>query len=111
MANMRVGESGKRLRFATSFNMSSGTSFNFDFIKGDESASSVTPTLETGSVTMDLDGVSTIVAANESVFYDMLTTDLSANSDGEWSVDLTYTNTGPTPDDIFKAKTTFTVDP
>ncbi len=111
MANMRVGESGKRLRFATSFNMSSNTALAFAFIKGNGDTASVTATLETGAITMDLDGVSTAISANESCYFDMTTTELSSGSDGEWTVDLTYTDTAPTPDDIFFAKTIFTVDP
>lgn len=111
MANMRVGESGKRLRLATSQDMSSNTSLSFDFTKGDESTATVTPTLESGAITMIIDGVSTAISANESVYYDMTTTELSSGSDGEWTVDFTYTNTGSTPDDVWKAAATFTVDP
>lgn len=110
MANMRVGESGKRLRFATSFDMSSNTALSMEFTKGDGSTATVTPTLETSAVTMSIDGVSTSVLANESVYYDMTTTDLATGTEGTWTVDLTYTNTGATPDDIFKAKATFEVD-
>lgn len=113
MAFVRVGEAGKRLRIATSFNMSSNTSLSLDFTKGDTSTQTVTPTLETSSVTMLLDGVSTLVAANESVYYDFEPGDISSGTDGEWEAEFTYTNTGASPDDVFKNLTTleFTVDP
>ncbi len=113
MAFVRVGEAGKRLRIATSFNMSSFTALSLVFTKGDTSTQTVTPTLETGSVTMILDGTSTIVAANESVFYDFEPGDISSGTDGEWDAEFIYTNTGASPDDIFKNLTTleFTVDP
>ena len=111
MANMRVGESGKRLRIATSFDMSSNTDLSIDFIKGDGSTSTVTATLETGAITMIIDGTSTLVAANESVYSDMWVTDLPPGTDGTWTAKFTYTNTGSIPDDIFIEDTQFTVDP
>ncbi len=109
MANMRVGESGKRLRLATSFNMASNTALSMTFTRPGSTDLTVTPTLETGAVTMSIDGVSTEVSANESVYYDFDTGELDVS--GPWPLEFTYTNTGATPDDIFKAAATFTVDP
>lgn len=113
MALVRVGESGKRYRLGTSFDMSSNTLLGIVFTKGDQTTLSVTATLETSPVTLVVGGVSSTAAANESVFYDFEPTDLSFGTDGEWDVEFTYTNTGASPDDVFKnlSPITFTVDP
>ena len=77
--NMRVGESGKRVRFATAFDMSANTALAFAFLKGDGSTQTVVATLEAGAIVMDLDGTATNVAGGESCFYDMEPGDLSVN--------------------------------
>lgn len=113
MALVRVGESGKRYRLGTSFDMSSNTSLGIVFTRGDTTTLSVTAILETSPVNLVVDGASSTAAANESVFYDFEPTDLASGTDGEWDVEFTYINTGPTPDDVFKnlSPVTFTVDP
>lgn len=95
---LRVGEAGKRHRIATSFDMSSNTSLGLVYTKPDETTLSVTPTLGTTSATID--GQS--AAANTWVFYDFVPGDIATGEDGTWTVELTYTNTSATPDDIFK---------
>ncbi len=96
-AVIRVGEAGKRHRISTSFDMSSNTALALVYTKPDGIATlSVTPTLETGAVTIG----GLLAAANTSVFYDFQPGEIDI--DGTWTAEFTYTNTSPTPDDIFK---------
>lgn len=94
---IRVGESGKRHRINTQFDMSSNTSLGLVYTNPvDGTLLSVTATL--GTTTQTIDGVS--VAANFWLFYDFSAGELP--DPGKWDVQVTYTNTAPTPDDIFK---------
>ena len=96
-AVIRVGEAGKRHRISTSFDMSSNTSLALVYTKPDGIATlSVTPTL--GTTLETIGGLS--AAANTWVFYDFAPGEVDV--DGTWTAEFTYTNTTPTPDDIFK---------
>ena len=94
---LRVGETGKRIRVATGFDMSNNTSLAMLFTKPSGATLSVTATLGTTNETFS-DG--TAVLANEFMFYDTDTGDIDES--GTWQVDVTYTNTAATPDDVFK---------
>jgi len=94
---IRVGESGKQHRINVQFDMSANTSLGLVYTNPvDGTELSVSATL--GTTTETIDGVS--VAANFWLFYDFEVTDLT--DAGSWDVQVTYTNTVPTPDDIFK---------
>jgi len=94
---IRVGESGKRHRIIVQFDMSSNTSIDFVYTKPISSdLLSVSGVLGTTAETID--GVS--VAANFWAYYDFEPTDL--DEAGNWDLQITYNNTVPTPDDIFK---------
>ena len=98
MANtVRALESGKRIEVITSFAMDSNTSLDMYFKDPTGNISdAVTATLNT-STTTDENGNS--VAANESAYYDTLSTTFDVA--GDWQVTLKYTDTATTPDDIF----------
>lgn len=95
-AVIRVGEAGKRHRISTSFDMSSNTSLALVYTKPDDTELSVAPTLGTSPETIG--GLT--AAANTWVFYDFVPGELDIA--GTWTAEFTYTNTAPTPDDIFK---------
>lgn len=94
---IRVGESGKQHRISVQFDMTNNTSIGFVY------TNPVTGTLLSVAATLGttietIDGVS--VAANFWAFYAFDVTDLI--DAGSWDVQVTYTNTASTPDDIFK---------
>lgn len=94
---IRVGESGKQHRINVQFDMSANTSIDFVYkkpISGD--LLSVSGVL--GTTTETIDGVS--VAPNFWASYDFAPTDL--DEAGNWDLQITYNNTVPTPNDIFK---------
>lgn len=107
---LRQGETGKTIRVKGGFDMSSNTALQLTFYKPSgtivtktKAASQVT--LGTGAVTDDDLGA---LSANTYVEYD--TESGFADEAGTWRVYLTYTNTTPTPDDVFiGATSTFTV--
>ncbi len=97
--SLKVGETGKIIRVAAGFDMSSNTELTLTFYKPD--ATTITKVKADGvalgaGVTDDTLGV---LAANEYVEYavDWGLIDQA----GAWNLTLTYTNTTPTPDDIF----------
>lgn len=98
---LRVGESGKVIRVAASFDMSSNTELSLTFTKPDGTTSTKTKgasqvTLGTGAVTdPDLGSLS----ANEYVEYEVEAGFIDQS--GSWSVYLTYTNATPDPDDVY----------
>ena len=101
-----VGETGKVIRVAAGFDMSSFTELTLTFTKPDLTTSIKTQT--GGEVTLGA-GVTDpdlgVLAANEYVEYEVeagfLDQDGLKTDDNPWKVYLTYTNTTPTPDDIF----------
>jgi len=107
---LKAGETGKILRVAAGFDMSSNTELTLNFTLPDASAvakaSADGVVLGSGVTDPDLG----VLNANEYVEYPIEAGFLS--QDGPWKVSLTYTNTTPTPDDIFIGScATFTVDP
>ena len=104
--SLKVGEVGKIIRVAAGFDMSSNTEITLTFTKPDLTAhiKSLTAgelTLGSGVTDPDLG----VLAANEYVEYDVevgfLDQPGEKTDDAPWKVYLTYTNTTPTPDDIF----------
>lgn len=98
---IRVGESGKPIRLWTKFDMSSYTSLTMVFTDPDGNTFTRTdgssPPVSLGSKIVDEDlGV---INANEYMEYQCLASDF--DQEGTWSVQGTYKNTGPNPDDIF----------
>lgn len=99
--SLKTGESGKNLNVGTGFDMSSNTELTLTFTPPDGVI--VTKTKTGGQVVL---GVAPItdpdvgaLAANEYVVYTIEPGFLSQA--GTWSVYCTYTNTTPTPDDVF----------
>lgn len=107
---MKVGETGKILRVAAGFDMSSNTELTLTFTLPDATTTTKTTAdgVALGSGVTDTDlGV---LNANEYVEYEIESGFLSLA--GAWKVSLTYTNTTPTPDDVFIGSCAeFTVDP
>ena len=106
--SLRVGEVGKVLRVASGFDMSSNTELTLTFTLPDGTTTTKTTAdgvaLGAGVTDPDLG----VLAANEYVEYDIESGFLSQS--GSWKVSLTYTNTTPTPDDIYIGEcATFTV--
>lgn len=108
--SLTIGESGKILRVAASFDMSSNTELTLDFILPDGTTAQKTKSggevvLGTSNVTdTDLGAI----LANQYVEYDIEAGFLSQS--GAWKVSLKYTNTTPTPDDVYIGTcATFTV--
>jgi adenosylmethionine-8-amino-7-oxononanoate aminotransferase len=103
---LKIGEEGKVIRVAASFDMSSYTELTLTFTLPDDTT--VTKTQTGGEVTLGT-GVTDpdlgVLAANEYVEYATETGFLSQSgsvaNDDAWKVYLTYTNTTPTPDDVF----------
>jgi len=108
---LRVGESGKIIRVAAGFDMSSFTELTLLFTKPSAATSSKTQTggeVSLGSVAVTDDDLGEL-AANEYVEYDIEAGFL--DEAGDWTVYLTYTNTTPNPDDVFIGATaSFTVE-
>ena len=106
--SLKVGEVGKILRVASLFDMSSYTELTLNFTLPDGTTLAKTTadgvTLGAGVTDDDLG----VLAANMYVEYPAESGFLSQA--GTWSVSLTYTNTTPTPDDIYIGDcATFTV--
>ena len=99
---IRVGESGKPLRYACYLDLSSYTELKLvftapsggtDFTRTNASS----PPVELGAKVVDQDlGV---LNANEYMEYTFQASDFDIA--GTWSVQGTYTNTGADPDDVF----------
>lgn len=115
MANVfKVGESGKLHRVNAGFDLSSRTDLSLTYTKPDGTV--VTKTELGGEVSL---GISPVVdpdlgslSANEYVEYEIEPgfLDQANTSTASWKVYLTYTNTTPTPDDVFIGDcSTFTV--
>lgn len=109
--SLRVGETGKIFRVAASFDMSSNTELTLTFTLPDDTT--VTKTKGGGEVVLGTSNITDAdlgaLLANEYVEYDIESGFLSQA--GSWQVNLTYTNTASTPDDIFIGScATFTVD-
>lgn len=97
--SLKINETGKILRVAASFDMSSNTELTLDFTLPDGTTAQKTSSdgVVIGSGVTDPDlGV---LNANEYVEYPIETGFLSQT--GTWQVSLTYTNTGSTPDDVY----------
>lgn len=98
---LKVGESGKIFRVAAGFDMSSNTELTLTFTLPD--ASTVTKTKTGGEVVLGTSGITDddlgALSANEYVEYDI--EPLFLSQAGSWQVSLTYTNSTPTPDDVF----------
>lgn len=115
---LKVGETGKIFRVAASFDMSARTELSIKFNKPD--GTSITKTQSGGEVALGTVNVTDpdlgALLANQYVEYDIEAgfLDQSGTIAGgnPWSGCLTYTNTTPTPDDIFIGETfQFDVDP
>lgn len=108
--SLKVGETGKIFRVAAGFDMSSYTELSIKFIKPDGTI--VTKTQTGGEVTLGTINVTDpdlgSLLAHEYVEYDIESGFLDQS--GIWTGCLTYTNTTPTPDDIYIGDSfTFTV--
>jgi len=99
--SLKTGETGKIFRVAAGFDMSSRTELSIKFYKPDGTA--VTKTQTGGEVALGIINVTDpdlgSLLANEYVEYDIESGFL--DQAGTWTGCLTYTNTAPTPDDIF----------
>lgn len=108
--SFKLLESGKVLRVAAGFDLSSNTELTLQFVLPD--ATEVTKTKSGGEVVL---GTSNVIdadlgalLANEYVEYTIEAGFLSVA--GEWQVKLTYTNTASAPDDVYIGDcATFTV--
>jgi hypothetical protein len=94
---IRVGESGKRHRINCKFDMSSNTSIGFVYTKP-VTGSTLTVSGVLGTTAETIDGVA--AAANTWAYYDFVPGDV--DEAGAWDLQITYTNTASTPDDVFK---------
>ena len=98
---MKVGETGITFRVGASYDMSSETELELTFTKPD--ATTVTKSQTGGEVTLGTSAVTDsdlgALSANEYVEYEIESGFL--DTAGTWKVYLTYTNTTPTPDDVF----------
>ena len=108
---IKVGESNKAFRYATSFDMSSSTALSLKF--ADPSGTTSTIDSSGGRVTAPAVGVTDAdlgsLTASEYMEFDVLATDFTTA--GSWTVYGTYTDTATTPDSIYIGDTaTFTVD-
>jgi len=109
--SLKSGEVGKTIRVAAGFDLSSNTELTLTFTLPDDTA--VTKTKTGGEVVLGTSNVTDpdlgALLANEYVEYDVEAGLLSQT--GDWKVNLTYTNTSPTPDDNYIGDcATFTVD-
>ncbi len=99
--SLKVGETGKTFRVAASFDMSGNTELTLIFTLPD--GTTTTKTKTGGEVTLGTTPITDpdlgALLANEYVEYEIEAGFL--NQDGDWKVSLTYTNTTPTPDDIY----------
>ena len=99
---LKLGETGKPIRVAASFDMSSNTELTLTFIKPDDTI--VIKTKTGGEVVLGTSNVTDTdlgnLLANEYVEYDVEAGFLD-QAGTDWKVYLTYTDTVPTPDDIF----------
>lgn len=106
---LKVGETGKIIRVNAAYDMSSNTEITLTFTK--PGGTEVTKTLGAGELSLGAgvtDADLGALTANEYVEYDIESGFL--DTAGTWSVYITYTNTGATPDDNFIGdEVTFTV--
>jgi len=108
---IKVAESNKAFRYATSFDMSSSTSLSLKFT--DKNGTVTTIDSSGGRVTAPASPVTDAdlgaLSASEYMEFDTLATDFTVS--GSWTVCGTYTNTATTPDSVYIGDTaTFTVD-
>ena len=104
-----VGETGKTFRANAGFDMSSNTALALIFT--DPSGTSTTKTSASDSVTLGTTSITDddlgALTANEWVYWE---TDTLFSTAGQWKVQVKYTNTASTPDDVFYGNiATFTV--
>lgn len=109
---IKTGESNKAFRVATSYDMSSSTALQLDFIDPNGVESTLT-NLTTPAVTAPAVAVTDPdlgpLSASEYMEFD--TTTLSFTVAGVWKVCPTYTNTGTSPDTIYEGSVVpFTVE-
>lgn len=99
--SIKVGESGKTFRVGAGFDMSSNTELTLTFTKPDTTTATKTKT--GGQVTLGTSPVTDAdlgsLSANEYVEYEIEPNFF--DTAGTWKVYLTYTNTTPTPDDVY----------
>jgi len=97
--SLKKNETGKVLRVAAGFDMSSNTELTLDFTLPDSTTAQKTSAdgvvIGAGVTDPDLG----VLTANEYVEYPIETGFLSQT--GSWQVSLIYTNTTPTPDDVY----------
>lgn len=100
--SLKLGEVGKIIRVAAGFDMSSNTELTLTFELPD-GTTTVTKTKSGSEVVLGTSNVTDAdlgaLLANQYAEYDIEAGFLSQA--GTWKVKLTYTNTTPTPDDIF----------
>jgi len=106
---LKVGETGKIIRVAAGFDMTSNTELTLTFTLPDDTTTlKVKPDVVLGAINITDSDLGSLLA-NEYVEYDVEAGFLSQA--GTWSVSLTYTNTGTDPDDNYIGEcATFTVD-
>lgn len=99
---IRVGESGKPIRYHTAINMSAYTLLTLTFTKPDGTSfvrtSGGTPAVSLGTVAVNDHDLGRL-NANEYMEYTCQATDF--DQAGSWNVQGKYTNTAVEPDDIF----------
>lgn len=95
-----VGETGRTLRVNTGFDMSSYTELSLIFCK--PGGTTVTKTTADG-VALGVAGITDpdlgALTANQYVEYPIESGLITTSDAGEWSVQVLYTDTAPTPDD------------
>ena len=103
---IRVGETGKRLYVITSYDMTGNTSLQIIAVPptGTQNQKTWTATIGGGLSTITLEDGTAVssVPAGESMYYDLAATS-DLDEAGTWTLVGVYTNTGATPDDIFKS--------
>lgn len=109
--SIKVAESNKAFRYATSYDMSSYTGLQLDFISPSGVTSTLTD-LTTPAITAPASAITDpdlgSLAASE--YMEFKTTATTFTEAGTWKVCGTYTNTATTPDSIFIGdQVTFTI--
>lgn len=89
MRTITVTEYGIDLIMGVSFDMSGNTDLDFRFKKPDDTLLDVTAVLGTSPIVT----TAGTFAANEWAQYTFLSGDIGADDDGEWKVQLQYTDT------------------
>jgi len=107
--SLKISETGKTFRVAAGFDLSSNTELTLTFTLPDDTTTTKTkPEVILGTSNITDPDLGALLA-NEYVEYEIEVGFLSQS--GEWKVNLTYTNTSPTPDDNYIGEcATFTVD-